>query len=166
MKRFEKMMRSITDKAAYGGMVAVVACVGLVVADIVKRSIGFGLIPGVIEVVEFISALILSLGIGYLTFVKGHVAVGILVDRFRPRTQAVFDIINYTISFVITGLLTWAMFTFARYTQRAGYITSVLTIPFHPFVYIVAGSLALTCVVLAKDLAKSVITVIKGREVT
>jgi TRAP-type C4-dicarboxylate transport system permease small subunit len=110
--------------------------------------------------------LILSLGIGYLTFVKGHVAVGILVDRFAFRKQAVFDIVTYAISFAITVLLTWSMFEFARYTQRAGYITQVLKISFHPFIYIVAGSLALTCVVLAKDLAKSVITVVKGSEVT
>ena len=164
MNTFEKVLRFITEKVAYGGMVAILVCVGLVVSNIVKRSLGFGLVTGTPELVELIAALILSLGIGYLTFVKGHVAVGILVDRFAPRKQAVFEVVTYAISLAVTIFLTWAMFKFGLYNQRAGWVTGVLNIPLYLFICVVAGSLALTCVVLIKDLAKAVVTIVKAGE--
>jgi len=163
---FEKVLRFITEKVAYGGMIAILVCVGLVISNIVKRSLGFGLVTGTPELVELIAALILSLGIGYLTFVKGHVAVGILVDRFAPRKQSAFEVVTYAISLGVTILIAWGMFKLGLYYQRVGYYTGVLNIPFYPFFYVVAASLVLTCVVLVKDLAKSVITVVKGSEVT
>ena len=164
MNTFEKVLRFITEKVAYGGMVAIVVCVGLVISNIVKRSLGFGLVPGTPELVALIAALILSLGIGYLTFVKGHVAVGILVDRFAPRKQAVFAVVAYAISLGVTIFLTWAMFEFGSYNQRAGWHSGVLRVPLYLFIYVVAGSLALTCVVLIKDLAKAVVTIVKAGE--
>ena len=166
MNTFEKVLGFITGKMAYGGMVAILVCVGLVVSDIIKRSLGFGLITGTPELVALIAALILSLGIGYLTFVKGHVAVGILVDRFAPRKQVVFDVVTYAISLGITILVTWGMFELGLYCQRVGWNSGVLLIPLYPFIYVVAGSLALACVVLMKDLAKAVITIVKGGEAT
>ena len=91
VKRFENVLRSITEKVAYAAMVALVGCTGLVVAHVVRRAFGLGLIPATNEVVTLLAGCILSLGIPYLTFVKGHVAVGILVDRLAPRKQAGFD---------------------------------------------------------------------------
>ena len=166
MNTLEKVVRFVTEKVAYGGMVAILVCVGLVISNIVKRSLGFGLVTGTPELVELLAALILSLGIGYLTFVKGHVAVGLIVDRFAPRKRAAFDVVTYAISLGFTILLAWGMFQLARYNQRAGLHTGVLEIPIYHFIYVVAGSLAVTCVVLAKDLAKAVVTVAKGSEPT
>lgn len=164
MNKFEKVLGLFTEKVSYAGMVAVLLVVGLVISDIVKRSIGFGRIPGTPELVELVAALILSLGIGYLTFVKGHVAVGILVDRFAPRKQAFFDVLNYVISLAVTGLLTWGMFELGSFMQNSGWSSGVLEIPLSPFAYTVAGALVLTCVVLAKDLVKAVVIIVKGSE--
>ena len=164
MNTFEKVLGFATEKMSYVAMAAILACVGLVVSDIVKRSLGFDMIPGVPELVPLISAIILSMGIGYLTFVKGHVAVGILVDRFAPRKQAVFEVVTYAISLAVTIFLTWAMFKFGLYNQHAGWHTGVLNIPLYLFICVVAGSLALTCVVLIKDLAKAVVTIVKAGE--
>ena len=89
MNAFEKVMRFITEKMAWIAMIAILACVALVVTDVIRYQAVGKPVPGTHEVVELIASVILSMGIGYLTFVKGHVAVGILVDTFRPRVQAV-----------------------------------------------------------------------------
>ena len=166
MNKFEKLVGSVTGKVAYGAIVALVVCVGLVVANVVKRSLGLGLISGTNELVTLLAACILGLGIPYLTFVKGHVAVGILVDRLAPRKQAIFDIVIYAISVAIGILTTWALVELGQYNQASGWHTGVLRVPLYYFVYMLAGSLALTCVVLVKDLAKSVITVVKWSKAT
>jgi TRAP-type C4-dicarboxylate transport system permease small subunit len=94
--------------------------------------------------------------------VKGHVAVGILVDRFRPRNQAVFVLVTSVIALAFTIFLTWGLFDHAMYNQRIGWTTGYLKIPRHPFIYLAAVSMALTCVVLIRDLLKAVITLRKG----
>lgn len=162
MNTFEKVLGSVTDKLAWVAQWAMVGCMAFVVTDIIKRSLGFGLIPGVPEVVELISAVILSMGISYLTFVRGHVAVDILTMRLRPRVQAIFEIVTSAIALGITTLASWGMFKFAIYNQSAGWVTGSLLIPRHPFCYLVAGSLALTCVVLIRDLVSAAIKVRTG----
>jgi TRAP-type C4-dicarboxylate transport system permease small subunit len=79
--------------------------------------------------VELIAAVILSMGIGYLTFVRGHVSVGILVDRFRPRVQAVFDLVTGVIALGFTIWLTEGMLEMAIRNFRYGWVTGVLEIP-------------------------------------
>ena len=164
MNTFDKVLQFATEKMSWGAIVAIVACVGLVVADIIKRSIGFAMIPGVPETVELIASVILSMGIPYLTFVRGHVAVGILVDRFRPRNQAVFVLVTSVIALAFAIFLTWGLFELAMYNQRVGWVTGYLKIPRHPFIYLTAASMALTCVVLIRDLLKAAITLRKGGE--
>jgi TRAP-type C4-dicarboxylate transport system permease small subunit len=159
---FEKVLQFVTEKIAWVAQLAMVACMVLVVSDIVKRSLGFGIIPGVPEVVELISAVILSMGIGYLTFVRGHVWVDVLTMRFRPRGQVIFDLVASAISLGIAILLAWGLFKLAMYNQAAGWVTGALLIPRYPFVYTVAVSLALTCVVLIRDVVKAVIMLRKG----
>jgi TRAP-type C4-dicarboxylate transport system permease small subunit len=166
VNKFEKLLGSVTGKVAYGAIVALVVCVGLVVANVVKRSLGLGLISGTNELVTLLAACILGLGIPYLTSVKGHVAVGILVDRLAPRKQAVFDVVTYAISIAIGILITRALVELGQYNQASGWHTGVLRVPFYYFVYMLAGSLALTCVVLIKDLARVVINVVKGSKAT
>jgi len=166
VKRFENVLRSITEKVAYAAMFALVGCTGLVVAHVTRRALVLGLITGTNEIVILLAGAILSLGIPYLTFVKGHVAVGVLVDRLAPRKQAVFDIVTYAISLGITILITWAMVKLGLRNQGWGWHSGVLKVPLFYFDYMMAGSLALTCVVLAKDIAKAIITVVKKGDVT
>lgn len=164
MNTFDKVLRHVTEKMSWGAMAAIVVVVGLVVSDIIKRSLGFAMIRGVPETVELIAAVILSMGIAYLTFVRGHVAVGLLVDRFRPRVQAVFVLVTSVIALAFAIFLTRGLFEFAMYNQRVGWVTGYLEIPRHPFIYLTAGSMALTCVVLIRDLLKAVISLRKGGE--
>jgi TRAP-type C4-dicarboxylate transport system permease small subunit len=162
MDAFEKVLGFIAEKIAWIAMFAIVACVGLVVTDVIRYQAVHKPIPGTHEIVELIAAVILSMGIGYLTFVKGHVAVGILVDRFRPRVQAVFDLVTGVIALGFTIWLAVGMFEMAMRNLRYGWVTGVLAIPRAPFMFLIALSMALTCVVLVRDVIKSVMVIRKG----
>ncbi len=109
-----------------------------------------------------IASVILSMGIGFLTFLKGHVAVGILVDRFRPAVQAVFDLITGLIALGFTIWLTVGVVEMALRNYTYGWVTGVLEIPRYPFMFLISLSLALTCVVLFRDILKAVMVIRKG----
>jgi TRAP-type C4-dicarboxylate transport system permease small subunit len=162
MNAFEKVLRFITEKMAWVSMVAIVACVALVVTDVIRYQAVSKPIPGTHEVVELIASVILSMGIGYLTFVRGHVSVGILVDRLRPRVQAVFDVVTGVIALGFTIWLTAGVVEMALRNLGYGWVTGVLEIPRAPFMFLIAVSLALTCVVLVRDVIKSVMVIRKG----
>jgi len=159
---FEKVLRSVTEKMAFVSMVAIVACMVFVVSDIIRYHAIDKPIPGTHEVVELIAAVILSMGIAYLTFVRGHVAVGLIVDRFRPRVQAAFDVVTSAIALGFTIWLTAAMVKMAILNFRYGWVTGALGIPRYPFMYLISAALALTCVVLITHVVKAVIMVRTG----
>jgi len=162
MKAFEKLLRVVTATMACVSMLAIVACMALVVTDVIRYQAVHKPLPGTHEVVELIAAVILSMGIGYLTFVRGHVAVGILVDRFRPRVQAVFDLVTGVIALGFTIWLTEGMLDMAVRNFRYGWVTGVLEIPRAPFMLLIALSLALACMVLVRDVIKAVVVIRKG----
>ena len=162
MNAFEKVLGFVAEKMAWIAMFAIVACMALVISDVVRYQAVHEPLPGTHEVVELIAAVILSMGIGYLTFVKGHVAVGILVDRFRPRVQAVFDLLTGVISLGFMIWLTQGMLELAIRNFRYGWVTGVLEIPRAPFMFLIAVSLALACVVLVRDVIKTVMVIRKG----
>jgi len=162
MDAFEKALRFVTEKMAWVSMLAILACVALVMTDVVRYGLVGEPIPGAHEMVELIAAVILSMGIGYLTFVRGHVAVGILVDNFRPRTQAVYDLVGGVVSLGFTIWLTVGVYEMAMRNFRYGWVTGVLEIPRSPFMFLIALSLALTCVVLFRDLIQAVMVIRKG----
>ena len=162
MNAFEKVLGFVAEKMAWIAMFAIVACMALVVTDVIRYQAVGEPVPGTHEVVELVAAVILSMGIGYLTFVRGHVSVGIVVDRFRPRVQAVFDLVTGVIALGFTIWLTEGMVEMAIRNFRYGWVTGVLEIPRAPFIFLIAVSLALACVVLVRDVIKAVMVIRKG----
>lgn len=162
MNAFDKVLRFITEKMAWVAMFAIVVCMLLVVSDIIRYHATGKPIPGTHELVELIAAVILSMGIGYLTYVRGHVSVGILVDRFRPRVQAVFELVTGIVALGFTIWLTYGVYLLGLRNMRFGWVTGVLEIPRYPFMILIAVSLALACVVLIRDVINAVIGIVKG----
>ena len=162
MNAFEKAVQFTTEKMAWVSMVAVVGCVALVMTDVIRYNLMHEPIPGAHELVELIASVIMSTSIAYVTFVKGHVSVDILVDRFRPRTQAFFDLVNSIIALTFTAWLTVGVFIMAMRNLSYGWVTGVLQIPRAPFMFLIGATLGLTCLVLVMYAIKAVIELRKG----
>jgi TRAP-type C4-dicarboxylate transport system permease small subunit len=84
------------------------------------------------------------------------------VDLFRPRVQAVFDLFNSVVCLAFTIWLTEGVFEMAVRNYNYGWVTGVLEIPRAPFMFLIAVSLAFTCVVLVRDLIRAVMAIRKG----
>ncbi|OGO20613.1 MAG: hypothetical protein A2144_02930 [Chloroflexi bacterium RBG_16_50_9] len=146
----------------YVGMGLVVALMILTVVNSVGRY-GFDQpVLGVIELSDFFllgSAFLVG---AYTMVVKSHVAIGILVDRFPPRAQAVIDSLTLTFCLVAVIAAVWQSFARGIFMMHQGQATAILHIPRFPFYYVVAFGWALLAVAIIMRIAHLFPKAVKG----
>src|SRR4030042_1118998 len=70
----------------------------LAAMDVLLRYIFNRPISGGMEMTEYMMVILVSLGLAYCGFVKGHVSVEVLTSRFSPKVQAILNSITYFLS--------------------------------------------------------------------
>ncbi len=160
---FERFVHFLSWRAAQLAQLAMFIVMGITVINIIIR-IPFRPIGGAVELVEMFGAILLGLGVAYTAFVKGHIMVGILVDRFSPRIQGLVEAIVKVIALFFSSILAREILFFASNRMEAGYVTGHLGIPIAPSIYLVGVGFVIFCLVILLQLIKAIITVIKGSE--
>lgn len=161
MRLFEKIVNKLTVAAAYVAQFAMAFAMLIIVGNVITREF-WKPIPGTVELVEMSGAVLLSMAVSYTAIKKGHIMVGVLLDKFSARVQAVVDGFIGVITLVFLFLLTREAFAFAERMMSRNYITGHLNVPIAPSIYIVGVGFSMLCLVLLLDIMKSVITAIKG----
>ncbi len=158
-------VKTLTTWTARVGQIALAAAMLIIVANIILREIWKPL-PGTVEVVEIMGALLLSLGVAYCALDKGHIAVGLLVDKLPEFKEAVVELVVSSISFFFSSLLAWEMASYATSMMQRGYTTGHLLIPLYPFIYVVAFGFLMLALVLLRDILEAIrgIVLLKGRD--
>ncbi len=93
-----------------------------------------------VEVTEIIMGMMIYLGIGYTTFLRGHIRVDILVINLSARIQAILDFITGIIALVITLLISWRLWIYANSRLVNGDLTQIGEVPVWPYAFIMAFS--------------------------
>lgn len=161
---FERFIRTLSRWTAQIAQLALVAAMMIIVANIILRGLGRPL-GGTFELVEMTGAVLLALSVGHTALVRGHIAVGVLVERFSPRLQAVVDIIVSTTALYFVSLLTKEMFVYAGKSAARNWSTGHLMIPLAPSIYVVAFGFAVLALVLLLDLLKAVISLLNHQTI-
>ncbi len=163
MQLFEKFVSALTLRTAQAAQLVLAFVMLIIVANVISRRI-FVPIPGTVEIVEMSGAVLLALAVAYTAIMKGHIMVGVLVERLPPRIQAAIDIVVSGIALVFSFVLARETFIFAGRMMERGYTTGHLRLPIAPSIYLVAFGFAMLALVLFRDLLKAVISVAKGSE--
>ncbi|MBS4021592.1 MAG: TRAP transporter small permease [Dethiobacter sp.] len=163
MNTFDKFVRALTLRTAQAAQLVLAFVMFIIVANVVSRRL-WRPVPGTVELVEMSGAVLLALAVAYTALMKGHIMVGVLVERFPARIQAAVDILVNAIAVFFSFLLAKETFFFAGRMMQRGFTTGQLFIPVAPSIYLVAFGFAMLALVLLSDLLKAVITVIKGSE--
>jgi TRAP-type C4-dicarboxylate transport system permease small subunit len=122
----------------------------LTAMDVLLRYFFNRPISGAMELTEYMMVILVSLGLAYCGFVKGHVSVEVLTSRFSPKVQSILNCITYFLSFVFFLLVTWQSIKYIRLTFKSNLVSAVLHIPTFPFIAVLAlGSLVFSLVLLA-----------------
>lgn len=134
----------IVDRVAFSlAMVALCLLLLMMVfitSNVTSRYVFNQPIQGDLEVVELTMLSVVMLGLAYIHVTKGHVSLGLVVDRLPRRVQAVFDIAAYVLATAYASVIVWQNIVQAQLLRHIGEHTVVLGIPLFPFyVLVVVG---------------------------
>lgn len=161
MKRFDFFIQILTDKTVKVAQAALAFAMLVTVANVITR-IRWNPIPGAIELTEMAGAVILSMSVAYTAMHKGHIVVGVLMEKFSVRTQAIADIAVNVISFFFLFVLAKHMFAYAGRMMSRGLVTGHLNIPIAPSIYLVGFGFVMLMMTTFIDMIRAVIIAVKG----
>ena len=133
----------------------------LVVTDVSLRFLFNRPVEGSFELVEFMMAVVVCLGMAYCGSKKGHTAVEFLMSRFSERTQDIVDGLNYLVSTILFALIAWKSVEQAGVLKESESITTVLELPLYPFLWVLALGSGLLCLVFLLQFIESFTGVVK-----
>lgn len=105
-----------------------VLMMGVTTIDVVLRWVGSG-IPGAYEIVTLGMRFLIPLALPYVFWIGGHVAVDMLVDRFRPALRGPITRAGIALSALVMAYLTFAVINRAFTVAASGELTSDLQLP-------------------------------------
>lgn len=163
MKKFEKIVQSLTWWASCIGQVSLFGAMIVVVANILLREFWRPL-PGTVEMTEIFGAILLAMGVAYCALLDGHISVDIFVSKLPARLRAFVDGITSLIAFIFLAALAGRTIISATRMLERGATTSHLGIPNYPIGYLVSFGFIMLAVVLLLNFIKKVIIIAKGSE--
>jgi TRAP-type C4-dicarboxylate transport system permease small subunit len=143
--------------------VALGAMMFLSVADVVGRYFFLRPVEGTAELVGILLVVASSLGLGYCQLIKGNVRISVITDHFSPRGQSIMYIFAYIICIAASVIICWQgslMMQEFMFKQLGG-VTSILAIPFWPFMLVMILGFAWVTVIFLIDLFNTFVEVFK-----
>jgi TRAP-type C4-dicarboxylate transport system permease small subunit len=132
-------------------MIAAVAMMLIVTADIFMRRALNQPIFGAYEIGKVLLVIVVFCGVAYVMSVKGHVMVDTLVRLYPKKLQTVVSGIAYFLSLLIVALISWQSAVYGFEMARVGETSVLLRILVYPFIFVVAfGSAVLFLVIMAQ----------------
>lgn len=163
MKHVFNIVNKLTSLTVYFAQFALAFAMLLIVANVILR-IRWSPVPGSVELVEMSGAVLLSMAVAYTAIQKGHIMVGVLVDKFSKKLQAAINAFVSMAALTVILLLAKEAFSFAARMMSRGYVTGHLNIPIAPSIYIVGIGFAMLCMVLLLDLISAVLILAKKED--
>ena len=150
---FVNLSERVTLWLARTGSVGLAVMMLLTLFDVVGRAFNHP-ISGSVEVTELIMGIMIYLGVGYTTFLQGHIRVDILIINFKARTQAVLDFITGIVGLFITVLISWQLFIQAHSRMTNNETTQIWEVSLWPWAFI----MAFASILMVTSLALHVLT--------
>lgn len=147
IKSYNKLINLISNRLRDLAAIVLVFIVILVVANIILRPFDKA-IMGAYDLVVILTPVIISLSIAYCAVKDGHVAIGMLVERFSKRVQKIIDFITGSIVIVTLLTATWFVVQHAEKMRQNNEVTTTILIPYAPFIILIAVGIGMLALVI------------------
>lgn len=115
----------------------------LTFVDVGMRYIFNSPIPGGLELVEYMMALIVPFALTVTAFEKAHIGVDLIMERFPRKFQAAVACVTHLICLCLYLLITWQSYLNIGEQYHSEMTSAVLLIPVYPFVAALTAAFAL-----------------------
>lgn len=157
----ERKTEAILKAIHYVGMVFALMMMMLTTVHAVGRYL-FGLpVPGLVELSSYMMVTMIFLTAPYTALRKGHITIGVIVDSFSKRTQAIIDIFIYLLCLVVSVIAAWQTFIRGFYIMGEKQVSTILSIPNAPFIFIVAIGWSMFSVAILIHIINSISRAVK-----
>lgn len=102
--------------------------------DVALRYIFSSPIPGGLELMEYMMAVLVPFAVTITAYQRAHVGVDLVMERFPLKVRSIVAAVTTAMMLVFYALITWqcAIHTVEQY--HSGMTSAVLLIPIYPFV--------------------------------
>jgi len=113
---------------------ALAAMMFMMAFDVIGRYFFNSPLPGGLEMVEYLMAIIVPLSVAYCASRRSHVAVDLVVDHLPKFVRVFLNIVVTSLSIVFIALISWQNFLYIFEIKDSNLTSAVLKIPTFPFV--------------------------------
>lgn len=128
----------------------------LTALDVALRYILNSPLPGALELVEYMMAILIPFCILHCETKKGHVAVELILGRFSKRVQRGANLVTGIISVLFVFTMFWQIVLQIQEAYSSRVTSAVLLIPSYPFVLCVAVGIGVFALILFRHLIETV----------
>lgn len=123
---------------------AVLALMMLLTAlDVGMRYILNAPIPGALELVEYMMAILVPFAVAVMAYAKGHIGVDLFIERFPDWLQTVVGCLTTLLTTALYAVLTWQCALYVGEEFHSEVTSAVLLIPQYPFIAALLAAFAL-----------------------
>lgn len=146
--KIEKIVDSASEMLASLAAVVLALMMFLMATDVVCRYIFNSPVPGALELVEYMMAVVVPLAIAYCAAHRSHVSVEMVVERLASPVRKVINFIVTILSLAFIGLVSWQNFLNIGDAFASKMTSAVLHIPSYPFVVPAAIGMSLYALIM------------------
>ena len=145
----EKISFSVTRFINAIGVFFLAVMMIIITLDVILRYFFNSPIDGSLELIRFVLVLTVLLAIPYTTVRKQHVSIDIVTSKLSEKTRYRLESLMVFLALILTSLVVWRSIKYALLKHQTNEMSTILHIPFSPFVFVVAFGFALMgCVLL------------------
>ncbi len=137
MTLFAKTLNKCSEVLKMLGALALTAMMLLTVVDVIGRFFKHPIF-GSVELVGFLSVIVVAAALPYTYKKDGHVGVEILVRLLPEKAQVLTDIFTRSLSLILFCIITWQMFLYAGDMRETGEVSMNLEFPIYYIIYALA----------------------------
>lgn len=137
MKTFSKIVNVLTTITRYIALVSMTLMMFFITYAVVSRAL-FTPIIGDVEVVELGMVILIMCGLAYTQQIGGHIAIGLIVDKFSERKQLLLDVFASLLTAIVTLLIGYIYIHVAlNHKNDMQLSTNLLEVPYYIFDFII-----------------------------
>jgi TRAP-type C4-dicarboxylate transport system permease small subunit len=130
----DKVIRPVKRIALVLATTALAVMMFLTALDVGLRYIFNSPIPGALELVEYLMAVMVPFALTITAFNKAHIGVELIMERFSEQVRLYVACVTHLMITGLYALITWQSLLYIFEQQSSGMTSAVLLIPNYPFV--------------------------------
>ena len=157
VSRFDTVIMWISRIMAVVAAAVLAVMMMIIVMDVCGRYFFLAPLEGTFELVGILLVIAGSWGMGYCQLLKGNIRINVLFDLFPSRVQSFIYVIAYLIGIATTGMICWrtSLRMHEYFYKQLGATTETLSLPFWPFMLMLAIGFGWVYIIFVIDLYKT-----------